>query len=356
MLMELFPEGFLRAITHRAALAAVVAFLGSMFLMPAFLAWLRRRRIGERVEKGDAPQLDRVLSSKANTPTMGGLFIVLSVMGSTLLFGRITQGIVLAAVGCLMGMALIGLIDDWFKLRRNPKGLSVFRKLALQIVVGYAAATTVFLLMLAGDPEHASTLRLGPLGTHDLGAWYPTFLMLVIVLCANAVNITDGMDGLAAGSMTIAMFAFAIVCYVVGRSDFSSYLELPYIRGAAELTVVCTACLGACLGFLWFNSYPAQVFMGDSGSLAMGALLGLVAAVTKQELMLLFVGAVFLLEVSCSFLQIFWYKLTRRRLFPIAPPHHIYQLRGIHEVKITHRFLIVQAILSIVALATLKLR
>lgn len=356
MLVELFPDGFLKAITHRAAFAAVMAFLGSMLLMPAFMAWLRRRRIGERVEKGDAPQLDRVLSSKANTPTMGGLFIVVSVVASTAIFGRITQGIVLAGGACMAGMALIGLADDWFKLRKNPKGLSVFRKLLLQIAVGYGAAAAVFLLMLASDPEHASVLYLGPLGAYDLGIGYPTFLMLVIVLCANAVNITDGMDGLAAGSMTIAMFAFAIVCYVVGRSDFSAYLELPYIRGAAELTVLCTACLGACLGFLWFNSYPAQVFMGDSGSLAMGGLLGLVAAVTKQEIMLLFVGAIFMLEVGCSFLQIFWYKLTKRRLFPIAPPHHIYQLRGIHEVKITHRFLIVQAILSIVALATLKLR
>ncbi|HLG43044.1 MAG TPA: phospho-N-acetylmuramoyl-pentapeptide-transferase [Planctomycetota bacterium] len=354
--MELFPEGIFRAITHRAAFAAVLAFLGSMFLMPAFLAWLKRRRIGERVEKGDAPQLDQALRSKANTPTMGGLFIVVSVVAAAVLFGKFSQGIVGVALACLGGMALIGLTDDWFKLRRNPKGLSVFRKLVLQVVVGYLAATATFLLMLSSDPTHASVLYLGPFGSLDLGGWYPTFLMLVIVLCANAVNITDGMDGLAAGSMTIAVFAFAIVCYVVGRSDFSAYLELPYMRSAAELTVVCAACLGACLGFLWFNSYPAQVFMGDSGSLALGGLLGLVAAVTKQEMMLLFVGAVFMVEVGCSFLQIFWFKVTRRRLFPIAPPHHIYQLRGMHEVKITHRFLIVQAVLSIVALATLKLR
>jgi phospho-N-acetylmuramoyl-pentapeptide-transferase len=356
MLVEIFSEGFLRAITHRAALAAVAAFLGSMLLMPIFLSFLRRKRIGEKVEKGDAPALDKLLKSKANTPTMGGIFIVLSVVVAVLLFGRFRDGMVAIALAAAVSMGAIGVIDDWFKLRRKKGGLSVFQKLILQVVFGYGIAIGAFLLMLSSDPEHASILYLGPLGSIDLGIFYPTFLMFVIVLCANAVNITDGMDGLAAGGMTIAVFAFAIVCYVVGRSDFSAYLDIPYMRTAAELTVICTACLGACLGFLWFNTYPAQVFMGDSGSLALGGLLGVVAAVTKQEVMLLFVGAVFILEVGCSFLQIFWYKLTKRRLFPIAPPHHIYQLRGLHEVKITHRFLIVQAVLSIIALATLKLR
>lgn len=355
MLVEFFPEA-LRAITHRAALAAVLAFLGSMFLMPMFLALLRSRRIGERVEKGDAPKLDQALKSKANTPTMGGVFIVLSVVGAALLFGRLSQPIVAVSLACLVGMAAIGFGDDWVKLRKNPKGWSVFQKLLSQVLVGYGVAFGAYFAMLSSDPEHAAVLYLGPLGEADLGPFYPTFLMFLVVLCSNAVNITDGMDGLAAGSMTISVFAFSIVCYVVGRMDFSGYLEVPYMRSAAEMTVVCTACLGACLGFLWFNTYPAQVFMGDSGSLALGGLLGLVAAVTKQEVMLLFVGGVFLVEVGCSFLQIFWFKLTRRRLFPIAPPHHIYQLRGLHEVKITNRFLILQAVLSILALATLKLR
>jgi phospho-N-acetylmuramoyl-pentapeptide-transferase len=272
------------------------------------------------------------------------------------LFGQFRNGIVPLALGGLVAFASIGLIDDYTKLRRNPRGLTVFRKLLLQVLAAYALATVATVAMMRVDAAHATSVYVPLVGAFDLGIWYPTFLMFVIVLCSNAVNITDGMDGLATGSLTIAVFAFGVVCYVVGRSDFSAYLEVPYMRSCAELTVFCMACFGACLGFLWFNSYPAQVFLGDSGSLSLGGVLGLIACVTKQEVLLLFVGAIFMVEVGCSFLQIVWFKAFKRRLFPIAPPHHIYQLRGVHEVKITTRFLIIQAILSMVALATLKLR
>lgn len=356
MLVRLLPEGALGGITQRAAFAAVLAFLGGMLLMPPFLRWLRAHRIGERIGKGEVPRLDRLMQSKRDTPTMGGLFIVLSVIVATALLGDVSKGPLPVILGAAAAMGAIGFIDDWCKLRHHPRGLSVFQKLLLQILVGYLSAVGAYLVMVRQDPVHASMVYFGPFGKVDLGGMYPTFLMFVIVMCANAVNITDGMDGLAAGSMTIAVFAFAVVCYVVGRRDFSAYLEIPYMSSAAELTIACTACLGACLSFLWFNTYPAQVFMGDTGSLALGAFLGLVAGIAKQEVLLLFVGAIFLLEVSASFLQIFWFKVTKRRLFPIAPPHHIYQMRGMHEVKITHRFLILQAVLSILALAMLKLR
>jgi phospho-N-acetylmuramoyl-pentapeptide-transferase len=286
---------------------------------------------------------------------MGGLFLVLAALLAVGLFGELRNPLVPAAMVGLAALAALGAADDWTKLRKNPRGLSVFQKLLLQVLAGYVLGFAVTFTLLFSDPEHATQVIVPFVGSYDLGVAYPTFVMFVVVLCSNAVNITDGMDGLAAGSLTIALFAYAAVSYIAGRSDFTAYLEIPYVRSAAEMTVVCTACFGACLGFLWFNSYPAQVFMGDSGSLPLGGTLGMVACVTKQEAMLFFVGSVFLVEVTCSFLQILWFKLTRRRLFPIAPPHHIYQMRGMHEVKITTRFLILQGILSIVALATLKL-
>lgn len=356
MLYELLPLEVIRPITFRAAGAAVLSFVLSLVLFPPFVRFLKRRSIGERIGKGDAPELDRTYQPKADTPTMGGLMMVLSVTVSAALFGNFRTWILPILLAGLAGLTLVGFLDDWTKLRKSPRGLRMSTKLVLQIVVGYGVGIAGYLAMLAQDPDHASRVFLPFDGSIDLGAFYPVFAMLVIVACSNAVNITDGLDGLATGSLTIALFAYAVVCYLAGRSDWSGYLGIAYMRSSAEATVFCTACFGACLGFLWFNAYPAQVFMGDTGALSVGGMLGMVACVAKQEALLVLVGGVFVLEAASSFLQIASFKLFRRRLFPIAPLHHIFHLRGMHEVKITTRLLILQAILSLLALATFKLR
>lgn len=356
MLYELLPLDFIKPITFRAAMAAMFAFVVSLILFPPFVWFLRRKSIGERIGKGEAPELDKKYESKANTPTMGGLLIVLSVCLSVALFGNFRTWILPVLLAGLAGLTFVGFLDDWTKLRKSPRGIRMFTKLVLQIVIGYGVGIAGYVAMLAQDPSNAGRVFLPFDGSIDLGAFYPVFVMLVVVACSNAVNITDGLDGLATGGLTIAVFAYAIVCYLAGRSDWSEYLGIAYMRSSAEVTVFCTACFGACLGFLWFNSYPAQVFMGDTGALSLGGMLGMVACVAKQEVLLLFVGAIFILEAASSFLQIASFKLFKRRLFPIAPMHHIFQLRGMHEVKITTRLLIIQAILSMAALATFKLR
>lgn len=344
----------LESIAARAVLGAVGAFLAILLAMPPFLRWLVSRRVTDAPEKGEAPALDRILSVKKNTPTMGGLLLVLTWSAGVVALVPLREVVawILGGVGTFCG---IGLIDDWTKLRNQRGGLSMFRKLSIQMAVGGGIATALTLALIQADPENATRVFVPWLGVWDLGPAYVVYALLVIVFVANAVNITDGMDGMATGAMAIAAFAFGGVCYLAGRVDFSAFLGIPYVRSAAEVTILCAICCGACMGFLWFNAYPAQIFLGDSGSLALGALLGSVALVTKQESLLFLVGGIFLLEGGCSLLQMGWFKLTRRRLFPIAPPHHIFQIRGLHEVKVSTRFLILQGMLSLAALATLKL-
>jgi phospho-N-acetylmuramoyl-pentapeptide-transferase len=327
-----------------------------MIFYPILISLFRSKNIRENVNKNDSPRLDNILRMKNSTPTMGGILIIFSIIISAFIICNFKNPVIPVLIIALLIFCLIGLVDDYLKIKRNPKGMSIFTKLILQILAGYLIGILVYLALLRQDPENASKIFLPFDGVIELGVFYPTFVMFFVLICCNAVNVTDGLDGLATGTLLIALFSFSIVCYIVGRKDFSHYLNIPYMRSSAELTILCAASFGACLGFLWYNIYPAQIFMGDSGSVPLGAFLGIVACISKQEFLLLFVAAIFLIEFSSSFLQVVWFKIFKRRIFSIAPIHHIYQFKGMHEVKITTRLLILQAILAILALATFKLR
>ena len=357
MLERLFDSDFFRTITCRSALAGIAAFLSCLALGPHLIRWLRRRRVGENVEKGDSARLDALMRDKKDTPTMGGVFVCAAILLALALFGNFKSKTLPIFAFVIVALGLLGAADDALKLTgRSRTGLSMFWKLLAQCIVGYAAGAWLYLVLLRTDPTHASRVLIPWGGGFDLGVLYPSFVMLVLVACSNAVNITDGLDGLAAGCLAISIFAYAAIAYAVGRADFSGYLGLPNVRAAVETTVVGTAVLGATLGFLWFNGHPAQVFMGDSGSLPLGGVLGLVACTTKQELLLLAIGGVFVLEAGSSLLQILSFKLTGKRILRIAPLHHHFQFAGVPEAKITMRFWICAAVMAVASLATLRLR
>ncbi|MHC4606878.1 MAG: phospho-N-acetylmuramoyl-pentapeptide-transferase [Planctomycetota bacterium] len=350
-------DGALKMITFRAALAGILSFVLCLVIGPRVIAWLRRNRVGEVTEKNDSRRLDAIMSGKKHTPTMGGVFMVLAILASTALFGDLTNPALWVLMASVAALGGLGAFDDYLKLSgRRRGGLSVFWKLLAQCLIGLGAGTGLCLALLAVEPEHATRFYVVLDGWIDLGALYPVFVMLIVVAFANAVNITDGLDGLAGGCLSISVFAYAVIAYVVGRVDFSAYLGIPYMTASAEMTVFCTAMLGATLGFLWFNAHPAQVFMGDSGSLPLGGALALIACVTKQEMLLLLIGGVFVIEAFSSFAQILSFKLTGRRIFRIAPLHHHFQFKGMSETKITMRFWIVAAVMAVASLAMLKLR
>lgn len=356
-LLHLAFEPF-KYITFRSALAAVTAFGLCLLLGPALIAYLTRKKIQERVEKKDAQPLTEIHKSKANTPTLGGLLIVTGIALATLLFGRLDNPFVWCFVYVVVSMAIVGFVDDYIKLTSPTRhGLSRRMKLFFQWLIGLIAGFELWLF--AEQLGRAGTALFIPFpgggGMLELGYLYPVFAAFVIVASSNAVNITDGLDGLAAGLVVMASLAYAVISYVAGRVDYAGYLHIPYVSGVGELTIANAAVVGAALGFLWFNCHPAQIFMGDTGSLALGGGIGIVALSAKQELLLFVVGAVFVLETLSSLLQILYFKATGKRLFRIAPYHHALQYRGLHEVKITVRFWIVAAIVALMSLAVLKL-
>jgi len=288
---------------------------------------------------------------------MGGVFVVAAILLSLALFGNFTNPVMALLVLCLAAFGALGAIDDFLKLSgRSKSGMRMRTKFWIQMAISLAAGAGLYVALGRSDPLVASRLYIPFDGYVELGLLYPAFVMIVIVATTNAVNITDGLDGLAGGCLGISVFAYAIVAYIVGRVDFSQHLEVAYVRSSAELTVFCAATLGATIGFLWFNSHPAQVFLGDSGSLPLGAALGVVACATKQEMLLFLVGGVFVIEAGSSLLQILSYKMTGRRIFLIAPLHHHFQFRGLSETKITLRFWIIAALMAVSSLALLKLK
>jgi phospho-N-acetylmuramoyl-pentapeptide-transferase len=357
MIQWLLGSGSREGYTVRAAAAGILALAVCLLLGPHVIAWLRSRKVGERIEKNDSRRLDELMKGKHGTPTMGGVFVVAAILLSVLLFGNFSRPVVWVVLLVLAALGSVGAVDDYLKLSGKCRtGMRLRTKLGLQVAIGLAAGGGLHWTLGAGDPAMASTFHLLWGGAWDLGWLYPAFVMLVIVATTNAVNITDGLDGLAGGCLGISTFAYAVIAYVVSRVDFSAYLRVPYVQSAAELTVVATAMLGATLGFLWFNSHPAQVFLGDSGSLPLGGALGLIACATKQEMLLFLVGGVFVLEAGSSLVQILSWKLVRRRVLLIAPLHHHFQFRGLPETKITLRFWIVAAVMAVSSLALLKLK
>jgi len=355
--------------TFRIAMASLTALLLSMLLGPWLIARLRAAQIGQHIRE-EGPQSHQ---KKAGTPTMGGLLICVSIVVPTVLWANLTEPSVWVALAGLLSFGAIGLLDDWMKMQRKRNlGLKARWKFALEIL----ASLLVGVMLLAMNARNIYStninvpflknfqpdLLINPLLRH---AWtYPLafvffygFLMLVLVGSSNAVNLTDGLDGLAIGLMIIAAGAMTVLSYVSGHAEFARYLELSRTPGASELTIFCGAMTGASLGFLWYNAHPAEVFMGDVGSLALGGGLGVVAVLLKQEILLLFIGGVFVVEALSVILQVGSYKLRGgKRIFKMAPLHHHFEQLGWPESKVIARFCIAGLVMALFALTTLKLR
>jgi phospho-N-acetylmuramoyl-pentapeptide-transferase len=285
---------------------------------------------------------------------MGGVLIILALSVSTLLLADITNPYILLALFATVGIGAVGLVDDYLKLtQKNSKGLPPRTKLAGQFAIALITATVLCLgLKFNTELGIPFVKNIRP----DLGLWYIPFAMLVIVGSSNAVNLTDGLDGLAIGPVMIAAGTYAVIAYVTGHLKLAEYLQIPYVAGVGELSVFCAAVVAAGLGFLWYNAYPAQMFMGDVGSLALGAALGVVAVTTKNEILLIIVGGIFVIEALSVIFQVLSYKIRRKRVFLMAPIHHHYELKGWPEPQIIVRFWIISFICAVVGLSTLKLR
>jgi phospho-N-acetylmuramoyl-pentapeptide-transferase len=339
-----------RYITFRAALAALMALLLCFLLGPYVIRSLTARQIGQPIRE-DGPASH---ATKAGTPTMGGSLILLALVLATILLGDLTNLYVLLALAVTVGFGAIGFADDFLKLKRkSSKGLNARAKFSLQLTVAFVVAAILY-----ASPDFSSVIGVPFLKNvrPDLGLWYVPFAMLVIVGASNAVNLTDGLDGLAIGPVMTAAATYAFIAYVTGHLKLAEYLQIPYVAGVGELSIFCAALVASGLGFLWFNTYPAEMFMGDVGSLALGAALGIVAVMSKNEIMLVIIGGVFVIEALSVIFQVASYKLRRKRVFLMAPIHHHYELKGWPEPQIIVRFWIISIICSLVALSTLKLR
>jgi phospho-N-acetylmuramoyl-pentapeptide-transferase len=338
-------------ITFRGAYAAVTALFVSFILGPWMISFLQRLKFGQSI-RGDGPETHLV---KSGTPTMGGLLIIVSMLVAVLLWQDLRNMHTWIVLVALVGFALIGFSDDYLKIRRgSSEGLSVRAKLVAQILVSGAL---VFYLYLSRS-EYTTLLYL-PFFKNpvlDLGILYIPFGIILLVFTSNAVNLTDGLDGLAIGLVILVGVAFTILTYLTGRADYAEYLLIPHIVDGGELTIPCLALVGASVGFLWYNSHPAEVFMGDTGSLALGGVLGVVALMIKKEVLLVIVGGVFVLEAMSVIIQVLSYKLTKKRVFKMAPLHHHFELKGWDESKVVIRFWILGVLFAILSLSTLKLQ
>jgi phospho-N-acetylmuramoyl-pentapeptide-transferase len=342
-----------RYITFRTAAASITAMAISLLLGPLVIQRLREFQFGQ-VIRPDGPVSHR---PKAGTPTMGGLLILISALVPTLLWADLTNVYIWVAATSTAAFGAIGFLDDYLKITRHSHhGLWPRYKLAAQMAVGLVVGIT---LLVLSEYELYSTRLIFPFFKQlipDLGWMYVPFAALVLTFASNAVNLTDGLDGLAISAFAVAAAAFTALAYVTGHKTFADYLLIVRFAPAAELTVFCGALVGASLGFLWFNSYPAEIFMGDVGSLALGGALGTVAILIKQELLLPFVGGLFVIEALSVIVQVASFKLRGQRVFRMAPLHHHFELVGWSEPKVITRFLIVAIVFALCSLATLKLR
>jgi phospho-N-acetylmuramoyl-pentapeptide-transferase len=341
-----------RYVTFRTAGAFLTALLITLLLGPKIIDKLGALR-ARQVVREDGPQSHL---KKAGTPTMGGVLILLAVTSATLLWAQLTNRFIWLALLTTLAMGAVGFVDDYLKVTRaNSVGLRPRQKFVLQVAIGLAVG--VYLYLFPAD-EFTTRLAIPFLKRWmpELGVAYAAFGMLVIVGCSNAVNLTDGLDGLAIVPTLMAAATFTLFAYVAGHAALARYLQVIYVRGASELPVFAAALVGASLGFLWYNAHPAQVFMGDTGSLALGGALATVALITKNELVLVVAGGCFVVEALSVIIQVFWYRRTGQRVFRMAPIHHHYELNGLPEPKIIVRFWIVSFVLQVISLTTLKLR
>jgi len=341
-----------RYITFRSAGAVLTALLVSFLLGPSMIAWLRRLKVGQQV-RDDGPKSHL---TKQGTPTMGGLLIIAALVTSVLLWSDLTNKYVWVVLFATLSFGGIGFWDDYLKVvKKRSTGLRAFQKFGLQIAASLIIG--IFLYKFSGD--HEATFLSVPFMKRfllDLGWFYVPFVAVVIVGSSNAVNLTDGLDGLAIGLVGIAATANAVIVYLGGNRIIADYLKILYIPGSGELAIFCGAMLGASLGFLWYNTHPAEVFMGDVGSLSLGGALGTLAVVTKHELILVVTGGIFVIETLSVIMQVASYKLTGKRIFKMAPIHHHFEQIGWPESKVIVRFWIVGIILALISIGTLKLR
>jgi len=349
-----FGFNVFKYITFRAVMATITAFLLSVFLAPFIIRVLTRLRVGQNIRKKHVEGLYERHKHKAGTPTMGGFLILISVISATVLWARLDNKFVIICILSMLWLGLVGFIDDYIKLRKErSRGLQASTKFIGEIIIGLIIALFVFfdkgILPTVYVPFFKNAV-------FNLGMFYILFVVLVIVGSSNAVNITDGLDGLAIGCVTIIALTFAVISYITGNIKISEYLNVYYLSGSGEIAIFCASIAGAGLGFLWFNSHPASIFMGDTGSLALGGAIGIVSVLIKKEILLIFVGGIFVIEVLSVILQVLSVKIRGKKIFLITPLHHHFEALGMPESKIIIRFWIVAVILAFMTLATLKLR
>jgi phospho-N-acetylmuramoyl-pentapeptide-transferase len=338
-------------LTFRGAYAALTTLLLCFMLGPRIIEALRRLKIGQSVRE-DGPESHL---KKGGTPTMGGVFIIFSVLISMLLWMDFGNEKVWLTLGAFAAFGVIGFIDDYLKVtRHNSTGLPPWGKLAGQFVI--ALGVMLFLYFSGEEGVTALYIPFFKNPVVDLGVFWIPFGVLLIMGESNAVNFSDGLDGLLAGLLILVFIALAILTYISGRTDYSSYLGIPYITGAGELTVFCLAAVGACIGFLWFNAHPAEVFMGDVGSLSLGGVVAVISLAIKKECLILIIGGVFVLEIASVIIQVLVFKLRKKRVFKMAPIHHHFELSGWPETKVVIRFWILGGLFAIIALSTLKIQ
>ncbi len=370
-LMKHYPHiGGLRVfkyITFRAAAALILAFIISIIIGPYIINVLRDLKYGKnirKITKKDGIDLYEMHKGKQGTPTMGGVLIIITVFISVFLFADLLNPFIGMLIIMSFGFTVVGFIDDYLGIiRKTSRGLTGKQKMLMLLTLGFVLG--VFMFLSGQGIYYEPTKTSG--NTHicipffknlypDLSWFYILFVLIIITASTNAVNLTDGLDGLAIGISTIAAIAFAVIAYMVGRFDYSRYLLVPFVPGAGEITVFLGALSGAGMGFLWYNSHPAEVFMGDTGSLTLGGILGTVAVMVKQEIILGIIGGIFVLEALSVILQVGSYKLRGKRIFLMAPIHHHFEKKGWAESKIIARFWIIALLLALFGLATLKLR
>jgi len=340
-----------RYITFRTILAALSSLVIFFIFGRYAINRLNNLQVGEYIrDNGPANHKE-----KEGTPTMGGCIILPIILASVFMWAEVVNLYIKLAIFVVVGFGVVGFMDDYLKVvRKNSAGLSVKMKFSLQVLVALFVV-----LILYFNPVFDVSLNVPFLKNVKpaLGVWFIPFAVLVIVGTSNAVNLTDGLDGLAIGPIVIAFISYLIFAYIAGHAKISQYLQVPYVPGSGELSVLCGASVGAGMGFLWYNAYPAEVFMGDVGSLPLGALLGTIAVITKQELVLLLVGGLFVFEAFSVITQVTYFKITGgQRIFRMAPAHHHFELKGWHESKVTVRFWIIAIILALLSIGTLKLR
>ena len=342
-----------RYITFRAAYAAITALLVCFVLGPPMIEWLRRVKLGQKI-RAEGPQAHL---AKAGTPTMGGLLIVAAIVVPSLLWGNLHSRSLWLALFSTVWLGGLGFLDDYLRVVKGfPKGLLGRYKLIGQIVCGLALGLIIVMFPETGLPATTTHVPFMKFRFFDFGLLYVPFIVLVVTASSNAVNLTDGLDGLAAGLVAIAALTFAGLCYLGGHARFSEYLNISFLAYSGELTIFCAAVLGASLGFLWYNCHPAIVFMGDTGSLALGGALGTIAVLIKREFWLVLVGGIFVAEALSVMIQVASFKLTGKRVFRMSPLHHHFELLGWAESRVVLRFYIVGALLALLSLSTLKLQ